>query len=103
MNLGMLLKMLGVKISPEDLAKIEATIPQLPKIVQQMITVVNGFDERLRLIELSQLTHDKILLRILEGVENARSDSSSDIRAAGIGATELAGVGDPELRNGSGD
>jgi len=101
MNLGLLLKMLGVKVTPEQIAAIEAIIPQIPGKIQQTINVVNAalqnFDERLRVLEDRQLKHrewleSRLLLlefRILE--EYARrndGDNGSDIRPAGIGATQ---------------
>jgi len=88
MNLGGILKMLGVKISPQTTAQIEAVIPQIPSIVQQGIATVNGavqnFDQRLKALEAASKTNTELLLKILE-VQNERD---SDIRPAGTGATQ---------------
>jgi hypothetical protein len=55
MNLGAILKMLGVKISPETLAQIEALIPQVPAKANELISAnmaaIKNFDERLRTLE----------------------------------------------------
>jgi DNA repair exonuclease SbcCD nuclease subunit len=52
MNLGMILKMLGVKVAPEQLAQLEAIIPQIPAKISEVIAYLNGaiknFDDRLR-------------------------------------------------------
>lgn len=79
MNLGMLLKMLGVKISPEDLAKVEAIIPQIPARAQQLIAFANNLDARLKSVERKQV-------EILEALHG----SDSDTRPAGAGATQRA-------------
>ncbi len=94
MNLGLLLKMLGVKVTPEQVAMIEAIIPQVPGKIQQIVAVVNGslqnFDMRLRALEENQRALMTICIRLLE-VINAGSGSSSDTTiSAGIGATERA-------------
>ena len=84
--------MLGVKVTPEQVAAIEAIIPQIPGKIQQTINVVNAalqnFDERLRNIEANQF----LVLSLLEDLRNGRidSDNGGDTRAAGIGATESA-------------
>lgn len=83
MNLGAILKMLGIKIPPETLKQIEEMIPQVPRIVQQTIATVNfslkSYDERLKVIEETQL-------KILEKLD----ERDSDTRPAGIGATQRA-------------
>lgn len=98
MNLGLLLKMLGVKVTPEQIAAIEAIIPQIPGKIQQTINVINAalqnFDARLRALEQNQLIILKQLEDIRDGGRN-NSDDGGDIRPAGIGATERAigGIG----------
>ncbi len=94
MNLGLLLKMLGVKVTPEQVAMIEAIIPQVPGKIQQIVTVINGslhnFDQRLRALEENQRALMTVCIRLLE-VINAGSDSSGDTALpAGSGATERA-------------
>jgi hypothetical protein len=88
MNLGGILKMLGIKISPETTAQIEAVIPQIPTIVQQGIATVNGavqnFDQRLKALEAASKTNTELLVKILE----AQYERNSDIRPAGVGATQ---------------
>jgi hypothetical protein len=83
MNLGAILKMLGIKVPPEVVGQIEAILPKLPAIIQQSIATINGalrtYDERLTNIEQTQL-------RILEELQNVNSSE----RPAGIGATQRA-------------
>lgn len=47
-----LLKALGIEITPEQVAMVQGLIPQLPARLNQMFTLVNSaaqnFDERLR-------------------------------------------------------
>lgn len=101
MNLGALLKMLGIKVPPEVVKQIEAMIPQLPGKVQETIVLINAavqnFDGRLRQIELVQKGHSSLLVSILEELHGQRNNrDSDDARPAGIGATqrELERVGD---------
>lgn len=83
MNLGAILKMLGIKVPPETVGQIEAILPRVPAIVQQTIASVNGalkvYDERLARIETLQL-------KILEKLD----EHNSDTRPAGIGGTQRA-------------
>ena len=103
MNLGLLLKMLGVKVTPEQIAAIEAIIPQIPGKIQQTINVINAalqnFDERLQILEDRQLKHrdwleNRLMIleyRLLEEYAGRNDgDEGSDIRPAGIGATQRA-------------
>jgi hypothetical protein len=89
MNLGSVLKMLGVKIEPVVIAKIEAAIPQMPALVNAVVARVNTFDERIRFIEIKQAACEDLLLRILREVESGRFEFDGD-RPAGIGATQRA-------------
>lgn len=62
-GLAMMLKALGVKISPEVLAQIEGLLPQIPSKINALIswnkTALQGFDERLRENErLTREIHD---------------------------------------------
>lgn len=83
MNLGTVVKMLGIKVPPETVAQIEAIIPQLPARANQVIQVVNSslqnFDERLRALEAGQ----REILEVLHG----RTDND---KPAGVGHTQLA-------------
>lgn len=58
MNLGTVLKMLGVEISPTVLGQIEALIPQIPAKANELIAAnmaaIKQFDDRLRAIEATQ-------------------------------------------------
>ena len=107
MNLAFILKSFGVKITSEQVAAIEALIPQIPGKIQQTIEVINAalanFDQRLKALEQDQNdTMDYLcreFARVLEGqwdiikqVEDShgRNDSDGDTRSAGIGATERA-------------
>lgn len=47
----MMLKALGVEITPEQAAMIEALIPQLPARVNQAIGIINDMAERQKRIE----------------------------------------------------
>lgn len=80
MNLGSILKMMGVKVAPEHVAKAEEIIPQLPglinRIVQTFNSTIKNFDDRLARIEAA-------LLRIENG-----NNGSDDTRPAGVGATQ---------------
>src|SRR5579864_1995667 len=98
MNLAFILKALGVKVSPEQVAAIEALIPQIPGKIQQTIEVINAalqnFDHRLMVLEteikwLKQTGEtDRVMLaRILE-VCHGRDDSEGDYSSTEIGATE---------------
>ncbi len=93
MNLGLLLKMLGVKVTPEQVAMIEAIIPQVPGKIQQVVTVINGslqnFDHRLRALETQESLNAACLVRILEILEHGRNDNDNTL-SAGTGATERA-------------
>jgi hypothetical protein len=108
MNLGLLLKMLGVKIAPEQIAQIEALLPQLPGKLQEIIGVVNSslqnVDHRLRAIEAQIMllntaitAQNEFLIKLVEVQNGGRpyGDNDGDARPAGIGATERAnGRGD---------
>jgi len=94
MNLASILKMFGVKISPEQVKKLEELAPQIPAIVAEVVRKVDAHishtDMRLSAIE-------GRLERIEHGIE--RNDSDGGIIPAGIGATERALAGD---NNGTG-
>ena len=59
MNLTTILKMLGVKVSPEIVAQLQALIPQIPAKANELISAnmaaLKSFDERLTKIEELQL------------------------------------------------
>ena len=88
MNLGTILKMLGVSVPPDTVKKIEEFIPQVPARANQLIGVVNGtlqnFDARLvkleRMLQLMEAQQREIL-EVLK---------KNDPDAAGIGHTQLA-------------
>lgn len=78
--------MLGVKIAPEQVAMIEAIIPQIPSHVQGAVALINGavknFDQRLQALERGQK-------EILEALNYGRPDSGGgDTLSAGIGVTQ---------------
>ncbi len=93
MNLGLLLKMLGVKVTPEQIAMIEAIIPQIPGRIQQAVTVINGslqnFDQRLKAIEEALAAQNALLIGVM-GAINGRQDDGDSAIPAGIGATQRA-------------
>lgn len=92
MNLGGLFRMLGVSVPPETVAQIEVILPQLPAKIQGVIGLVNAavqnFDQRLERIEANQVMILGQLQHIQEDLNNGRSDSDSDFRPAGAGATQ---------------
>ncbi len=55
MGIQMLLKALGVNITPEQAAMVEALIPQIPAKLNQVVVSVNSsmenFDQRLKTLE----------------------------------------------------
>ena len=55
MNLATILKMLGVKVSPETVAQLQVLIPQIPTKVNELINAnmaaIKSFDSRLQKIE----------------------------------------------------
>jgi hypothetical protein len=83
MNLGAILKMLGIKIPPETVKQIEDLIPKIPGIVQQGIITINAalrrYDDRLARIERTQL-------QILEALH----ERNSNHHPAGVGANGRA-------------
>lgn len=89
MNLSLLLKALGVKITREQVAAIEAMIPQIPGKIQEVIGIINNslqnFDSRLKILE-QQIE----LLRVEVRIYGSRDDSDDDgvTKPAGIGATQ---------------
>ena len=79
MDLGTILKVLGVKIPPETIKQIEAMAPQIPGRVVQAIAVINSFDARLARME-----------EALERIEVYVGSSDDINRPAGVGATQRA-------------
>jgi len=49
--IAMLLKGLGVELTPEQLAQLQVLVPQLPAKVNEIIQMVNIWDARLKNIE----------------------------------------------------
>ena len=84
MNLGSLLKILGLKIPPETVAKIEAFISRIPAMVSQVAAVVNQVDERVLKIERTLQLVEAQQREILEVLKKHDPDG------AGIGYTQLA-------------
>ena len=86
MNLGIILKMLGVKFAPEHVARIEEMIPQVPAKVNQAIAVMNGalrnFDDRLKAIENKQIE----ILEVLRGQRTIGSGEYGENRDRGTGS-----------------
>lgn len=79
MNLGTILKMLGIKLPPDKLAQIEAMLPQIPGKVNEIITAnaaaIKRYDEKLEGIERRQHLIMDSLNTIREELSNARRNS----------------------------
>ena len=90
MNLASILKMFGVKISPEQVKKLEEVIPRIPAIVAEVVCKV---DSHIAHTDMRLMAIEARLERIEHGLE--RNDSDGGILPAGTGATEreLAGIG----------
>ena len=89
MNLSFIMRALGIKITPEQCAQIEAIIPQIPAKIQEIVIAVNGslrnFDERLKIIEATQ----RVIVEVLCDVRRKLDDSDGDnARPAGRGDNE---------------
>jgi hypothetical protein len=88
MNLGTILNMLGVKVPPDTIKKIEEFIPQVPAKANQLIGAVNGtlqnFDARLVKLERLLVVVEAQQREIMEVIKK------NDPDAAGIGHTQLA-------------
>jgi len=74
LNLSTIAKMLGVNISPEDIAKVEAIIPQIPGRAVEVINTVNAavvnYHERMVTLEKAHQQMGEKLDRILEVISN---------------------------------
>lgn len=78
----MLLKSFGLEITDQQIAELNAVLPQLPAKVNEVVHVINAslqnFDQRLRVIELQQAA-------ILEVLQNGRESNTG---ADGTGARD---------------
>jgi len=86
MNLSAILKMFGVKISPEQVKKLEELIPQIPGIVAEVVCKV---DAHIAHTDMRLMAIESRLERIEDGIERNNGDDDY-IRPAGSGATERA-------------
>ena len=85
MNLSAILKMLGVRITPEQTVMIETIIPQIPAKAMAIIQAVNDFGERQKRLEENQAEMRRMLFTILEELSGKYS---GDTRPAGIGLVQ---------------
>lgn len=96
MSLSPILKMLGVNVSAQDIANIEALIPQVPGKVSEVLvflnTAVTNFHQRLTMLESSNAKIESQLEAILQELRNGRTDNLG-------GSESTSGTGDG---NGSG-
>lgn len=91
--LAMILKMLKVNITPEQIAQLEAIIPQIPgravEIIQYVNNTANDLTLRMGNLERNQVINRSILLGIADGVEKLVSELSGEgTRPAGVGSTQ---------------
>lgn len=77
MGLKMMLKALGINVSEEHIAQAEKLIPQLPKVLNDAIAVINATiakaDERLTALENS----NQEIIRRLEEMQNAANERTA--------------------------
>lgn len=80
MNLGTILKMLGIKLPPDKLAQIEAMLPQVPAKINEVLkanqAAIVRYDEKLDGIERRQL----IILDRLALIQKELADGRRTIR-----------------------
>ncbi len=73
-SISPILKMLGIKVSEQDIANVEALIPQIPAKASEIVIFVNNavtnFHERLVALEKGQQ-------EILKELRNGRTESES--------------------------
>jgi len=91
-NLASIVKLLGIKVPPEQIAEVEKIFPHVPGLVKHCIGRFNGYDQRLQLLE----AQNRIILEKLTEMSNARYEQTDAVRdtviPAGSGATERAFV-----------
>ena len=84
-GLGMMLKALGVNITPENITSIEVLVPQIPAKLQQAITTVNNaltnFDSRLKALESGQSEIIALLNKASKELEHVNTSNGSNAGA----------------------
>lgn len=99
-SINPILKMLGIKVSDQDIANLEALIPQIPSKATEIVIFVNNavtnFHERLLAIEKSQ----QEILEQLRGKRNAPNGVGGSDPATGTDGNSsgqhLLGIVDAE-------
>jgi cystathionine beta-lyase family protein involved in aluminum resistance len=88
-SLSPILKMLGIKVTEQDVANVEALIPQIPAKATEIVVFVNNavtnFHQRLEALEKTEAMNAQKIDKILEYIQNGRTDSSSASDATGTG------------------
>lgn len=81
----MLLKSFGLEITDQQIAELNAVLPQLPAKINEVVHIINtslqNFDQRLRAIELQQAV-------ILEVLNHARTSDGGIISDCGNGTRD---------------
>lgn len=82
----LLLKSLGIEITPEQISMVEALIPKIPKLLNDAVNTVNSairnFDERLKAIEQRQKSIEEQLdglRRIAESERIRRTEGNGTV------------------------
>jgi len=96
MNLSAILKMLGIRVSEEDLEKLQALLPQIPGIVNNVINHINAvttnFDGRIKNLESYVVLLDRKLDLILGALRNEQPNTGSNRTNGPDHGTEQSGT-----------
>jgi hypothetical protein len=95
MNIGTILKVLGVKITPEQVAQLETVLPQIPQRAVEVIRYVNqtAADVAVRLEALersAEMTRSVVngMAETLERIEMRLDTDDTKVYPAGTGAMQ---------------
>ena len=78
MNFGLIAKMLGLKLTPEQIAQVDAIVPQIPGKLQECVALINTFDARLKALSDGQAK----ILEVLNGRNNGGGSNPGERSSA---------------------